>query len=712
MVEHAASTTGLNLGRHRRVPTFLATEGAECGLACMAMVANYHGHDVDLNGLRQRFSLSMTGAGLRELMRIADALSLASRPLKVELSALSKVQTPAILHWDLNHFVVLVKCTRRGILVHDPSLGRRQFTLAEASVHFTGVALELHPTASFTPLSASRRTSITALWSSIRGVWSVLFQVLVISLTLQIAVFAAPFYLQLTIDEAVMRADRELATVLALGFGALMLVRVALQTLRGYAMQVTNSLFSFQMKGNLVRHLLRLRTEFFEKRHVGDVLSRVQSSAAVQDAITRGIVTTVIDGLMAVIAGTILFMYSATLAGVVAVSILLVLAIALAWYPAMRRRAEEVLVADAKERSHMIESVRASTSIKLMGREAERESAWRNLYADVINASFIAGRLELGRGALQSLVIGAQTVLIVYLGARMILDGEGFSIGMLFAFMSFRQTLTDRCLALITQIMQFRLLDLHLERLGDIVHAEREVDGEVLSASQKAKGEVSAKGVSFRYGSADASTLEDVSFSVSQGEFVAISGPSGGGKSTLLKLLTGLYAPNEGQLYLDGNPATPNRWRVWRDSLGIVAQDDQLLSGTLADNIAFFDPDLDMQRVHAAAQAACIHEDIMRMPMQYLSLVGDMGSALSGGQRQRILLARALYREPTILILDEGTANLDPETEAAITAVIADLSITRIVVAHRPALIEAADRRLYIANGRLTERSESSPLAA
>jgi ATP-binding cassette subfamily B protein RaxB len=379
------------------------------------------------------------------------------------------------------------------------------------------------------------------------------------------------------------------------------------------------------------------------------------------------------------------------------------LAATCAFYPASRRRLEEQIVGGAKEHSYLIQSVRAATTIRLMGREPERESAWRNLYADVTNATFSVGRLEIGRNAVQGLIIGLQSIIVVYLAARMILAADGFSVGMLFAFMSFRQTLTDRTVALINQLIQFRLLRLHLERLGDIVHAEPEVAAQAVAAPTTVDGDVTLEGVAFRYGSGNHLVLKDVCLTIAPGEFVAITGPSGGGKSTLLKLMLGLYAPSEGGILLDGRRATPALWRAWRAAAGVVAQDDQLLSGTVADNIAFFDPELDMARVQAAAAAACVHDDIMQMTMQYLSLVGDMGSTLSGGQRQRVLLARALYRQPKVLVLDEGTANLDPATETAIADVIAALPATRIVIAHRPALIERAERILRVANGSVIE---------
>ena len=701
----------LNLFGGRRLPVLLGAEAAECGLVSMAMIARYHGHDVDLNGLRQRFSLSISGASLRSLMTLADGLGFATRALRVELDSLAKVRAPAILHWDLNHFVVLATVRSKRVIIHDPAQGRRELTLEEASKHFTGVVLELSPADDFKAVSARQPTRLVHLWSKLTGFWGSFFQILALSLALQVAVFAAPFFTQLVIDESLARGDRDLLTVLALGFGALVVIRVAIETLRAYALEVIGHLLSFQMIGNLVRHLLRLKTDYFEKRHVGDILSRIGSTQPIQQAITTGVISTVIDGVMAVIALVILFFYSGVLTLVVLASLVLSLVVTFSFYPVIRRRSEEAIVASAKEQSHLIESVRASRTLKLMGREGEREAAWRNLFAETTNANFSVGKFQIAASSLQQLITGVQTIIVVYLAGRIILAGEGFSVGMLFAFLSFRQTFTDRVLALINQAIQFRLLGLHLDRIGDIVHAEREVESGLGADLAEVEGRIEARDIAFSYGASDRPVLQGASLAIEPGAFVAITGASGGGKSTLLKLLLGLYPPSAGEILLDGKTASPALWRAWRARAGVVAQDDQLLSGTLADNIAFFDPQLDMDRVQAAAAAARIHEDIMRMPMQYLSLVGDMGSSLSGGQRQRVLLARALYREPRVLILDEGTANLDTETEAEIGDVIAALPITRIVVAHRPALIERADRVLTVAGGQLLSTEPSAAAA-
>ncbi len=694
----------------RPLPMFHQAEVAECGLASLAMVAAYHGHDLDLNGLRQRYALSLKGATLADLMTMADGLDMACRPLRLEPEQLGQLALPCILHWDLNHFVVLKALRRDGVVIHDPALGVRVVPHRQLSKSFSGVALELAPTSQFKPQVARVRARIRDLWTRARGWQAPLVQALLLSVMLQLFAMAAPAFLQLAMDEAVSRLDRQFLAVLALAFGGMYVLQAVTEALRGWTVLQLGQSLSFQLTGNVLRHLLRLPAEFFEKRMVGDILSRMGAVRPVQEALTQSVVTAFIDGVMTLGTGALLLFYSPLLGGLVLGSMALYALVVMALYPFRRQREEAQLMAQAEAQTYLIESIRAAKTVKLYGREAQREMVWRNYFAQVVNAAMGAGQLELGAQFARSLLLGLQLVGVVYLGALAVMESR-LSAGMLFAILLYRNQFSDRAEALLKHAVQFRLLRLHMDRLADIVTTPREpgLDGGLQQPARPLQGALSLREVSFRYAQNEPLLLQGISLDIRPGEFVAIVGASGGGKTTLLKLMLSLLPPTSGEVLVDGMPLQAFGLLAWRQAIGVVQQDDGLLMGTIADNIAFFDPQLDMARVVESAKAAAVHDDIQAMPMGYLSMVGDMGSTLSGGQRQRVLLARALYRRPAVLFLDEGTANLDLASEKRIADLVEAMPITRIVVAHRPELVTRADRVLELRQGRLVVRE--APLA-
>lgn len=678
--------------RRQHLPTVLQTEVTECGLACLVMIARYHGHDIDLNALRKTSAVSLKGATLRQIMTTAGSLHLGSRPLRVELEQLEKVQTPAILHWDLNHFVVLKKIQNGKVYFVDPARGARVMALEKASDHFSGVVLELSPTADFNTIQDRLKPRLSHLWQKITGLRRAIFQTLVLSIVLQAAALAAPFYLQLVVDKAIGPNDHNLLFALMLGFGGLVIIRALSEAIRGWAIVIYGNQMTFQMVGNIFRHLIRLPTSYFEKRHVGDIISRIGSVRPIQEALTESVVAILIDGIMAILTLIVLFIYAPVLGGVVLGMTALFILITWVIYPHLRRTEEEAIVTKAIENTHIIESIRASTTIKLFGREASREAAWRNLFAETINADVAHNKFRVAQQFFGTLLIGLQVVIVVYLGARLVLDEPTlFSVGMLFAFLGYQSHFTNAVEQLLAKGIEFKLLSLHLDRLADIVYEKGEDERTGATNLKPIQGGISIRDVGFQYSENDPWVLDGLNMEIEAGSMVAITGPSGGGKTTLMKLILGLYEPNEGDILVDGRRLSELGMSHWRAHIGVVMQDDQLLSGSIADNISFFDPQIDMEKVYQAAIAAQIHDEIIDIPMGYLSMVGDMGSVLSGGQKQRVLLARALYQDPKVLFLDEGTANLDPDAEKKIADVLETMDITRIIVAHRPQLIKRSD---------------------
>jgi ATP-binding cassette subfamily B protein RaxB len=693
--------SGIDWPWSERIKPMLQSEEAECGLACVAMIAAFHGHRVNLPGLRQRFPVSLKGATLADLMGVASELELSPRALRLELDELDKLQLPALLHWDLNHFVVLEDVGRRTVTIVDPGVGRRTLTLKEIDRHFTGVALELMPTPDFVPVEARTRTRLRDLWSRLTGYGSATVQVLALSLLLQLTALLMPFFLQLTLDEGIPQGDQNLLLLLLFGFGVLYILNGITAALRSWVVLTLGQSLSYQLGGNVVRHMLRLPLGYFEKRHVGDLMSRIGSIQPIQALLTQGLVNALIDSVLALTTLLVMALISPTLAMIVVGTTIFYLIVATLLFPGLRRRTEEEIMARAREETFLMESMRAMRSIKLHTSEAMRESSWRNRYADVISASYRAGIYNIRLDFAESILFGLQFLVVVYLGALAVLEQQ-LTIGLLIAFLAYRSSFTTSAIALVDQAQRWRLLNVHLERLSDIVGHQREELRPVPRERLLPPPVIRAEGLGFSYAPNENPIFEGLDFEIPKGSLVAIIGPSGAGKTTLMRIMLGLLPPTSGHLLVDGVPLGPATNSAWRGRIGAVLQDDGLLTGTLADNIAFFDPKLDQQRIELSAMAARIHDDVMKMPMAYQSLIGDMGTSLSAGQRQRILLARALYRDPDALFLDEGTANLDEENEAAIADLIASLPVTRIVVAHRPALIQRASIVYKLESGKLS----------
>ena len=680
-------------------------QAAECGLACLAMVADHHGHRTDLAELRHRFGLSARGASLTRLIAIASGLGLQARALRVEPADLPRLRLPCVLHWDMNHFVVLAALRGRRSRILDPGGHADWIDAAEVSRRFTGVVLELHPGADFRPCPPPPAIGWRQLAGPMHGLWPVLGTVLLLSLALQLFVLLAPFYLQWTIDHALLAADRDLVTLLALAFGGLLALQVATGWLRGRTVLHLTARLGSQWAGNVFAHLMRLPVAFVERRQLGDVVSRMGSVQALQRALTTGAVEAVVDGLTAIVTVAVMLAYAPALAAVSVGVLAAYLVARLACVPWLRQATGRQLAAAASQQGHLLESLRGMQSLKVAGLEAARTAAQANLRGDTVNAELRIGRFALGWASAGQALFGGERLLVIWLAARSVLDGA-FSVGMLVAYLAYRDQFAGRVAGLVDRVLEFRMLRLHGERLADIVLSapESDVSAPALPCRDGETGLVADR-LGFRHAEGEPWVLQDCSFRIAPGECVALAGGSGCGKSTLVKLLLGLFDPVEGQIRIDGVPLPRFGVRAHRALVGAVMQDDVLFAGTLADNIALGDVEPDPGAIEAAARLAAVHDDIVAMPMGYHTLAGDMGSSLSGGQKQRVLLARALYRKPRLLVLDEATSHLDLARERAVNDAVRALDITRLIVAHRPETIASADRVLVLEGGRIAAQA-------
>ncbi|HEX5340359.1 MAG TPA: peptidase domain-containing ABC transporter [Gammaproteobacteria bacterium] len=676
----------------RRLPVLLQTEAAECGLACLAMVSSYHGYRTDVGELRRRHSLSLKGATLAHLITIASSLGFTSRPLRLELDELRQLKCPAILHWDLNHFVVFKAVRGNKAVIHDPARGRKTLTLDEVSRHFTGVALELAPSHGFQRKAAPPIPAIWSLLGSWQGMLGVFTQILIFSLALEAFAILSPFFTQLIVDQVLVNEDQGLLTVLGIGFGLLAIINVAVGAFRGWVVAYLGSHVSFHSAGALMRHLVGLPLDFFSKRHVGDVVSRFNSLNTIQQTLTSGLIETMVDGVMVVFTLGVMLFYSIPLTLLVLGLIAGYGLLRFAAYRPLHTATEEQIVQTAKQQTNFLETVRGMQSIKVAGCELERHTQYQNLLADTINTTFTVSKLNIAFTTANGLLFGLGTIAVIWWGASEVMAGA-LSIGMLLAFISYASQSTGKAGALIEKGIAFRMLRLHAERVGDIVFTEPEVSAPLPRLGDTPiQGRIEIENLAYRYGDLEPHVLKDVRCCIEPGESVAIIGPSGCGKTTLVKLLLGLMRPTEGFIRIDGLDIQSLGLQEYRRHVGAVMQDDQLFAGTLADNISFFDPQADQAWIETCAKLAAIHDDILAMPMAYNTLIGDMGTVLSGGQKQRVVLARAVYRRPRILFLDEATSHLDVNRERLVNNAISQLNITRIIIAHRHETISSADR--------------------
>jgi ATP-binding cassette subfamily B protein RaxB len=687
------------LGKRQHLPVFLQTEVTECGFVCVAMIANFHGLQINLPSMRRRFPISsVKGTPLASLIGLSHKLGFNSRPLRVEPEYLPQLQVPCILHWDMNHFVVLKQVTAQRVILHDPARGLVRLSHEEVSKHLTGVVLELDPAHDFQPMEDRRTVSIRAVTGRIVGIKRSISKILLLSLALEVFVLVSPFFLQGVIDQVLVSGNRQLLSVLAVGFLLVVLFQGAVTGLRGWVVTWVSARINTQWKTNLFHHLLGLPMDYFEKRHMGDVLSRFSSIEVIQRTLTTSFITAILDGIAGSLVLLLLVAYSLPLTGVI---LLTFAAYALLrWLSSHRLRnaQAEQIHQSAHLATSLMESIRGIQTIKLGNAQPERVTRFANMTVEVAHRDLTIQRIGISFEALNHFLFGTQRIVIIWLGALGVLNQQ-FSAGMLVAFIAYAELFTGRGRSLVDKWIEFKLLRLQAERIADIALTVPEVRSENTYTRSLADDAIEIENLSFRYAESEPWILKNCSFRIQSGESVALVGASGCGKTTLAKLLLGLLNPEEGAVRIGGVDIFKYGLEAYRNMFGVVMQEDQLFSGSITDNITFFNASPDLSRAELAARQAAVHDEILSMPMGYETLIGDMGSALSGGQKQRLLLARALYREPKYLLLDEATSHLDILNEKKVNAAIRDLQITRIVIAHRPETIMSADQIYTLQNG-------------
>lgn len=695
----------------RRVPPMLQLNATECGAACLAMILNYYGYKTGVAEVRQRWGVGRDGLSALTIVKASRAYGLRVRAISLLSADFRTVPLPAIIHWEFNHFLVVERWSPRSVEVVDPALGRRRLAAEEFDAGFTGVVLLLEPGVQF---ARRKRAAQLSLWSYLRSVFRLpgfLAQILVASLVLQGLGLLLPFLTQFFVDQVIPAGLENLMPLLGLGILVIVLTQTVTAMLRGLLVVYLQARVDLQMLLGFFEHLLTLPYHFFQQRSSGDLLARLNSNLAIRDVLTNQLISTLLDGSTVVVYLFIIWGKSSLMAlcalgvGVLQVGLLLLTS------RLIHHLNKRDLVAQGKAQGYMAEALMGIATLKAAGAEQQAFTRWSNLFFEHLNVSVrrdsLASALNTLLGSLRLLA----PLLLLWVGTMQVLQGT-MTLGTMLALNALAAAFLTPLGSLANSAQQLQLVRAHFERILDVIEAEPEQEVQAVALPPVLSGQVELRQVGFRYDPNGPLVLRNITLQIEPGQKVALVGRTGSGKSTLGKLLLGLYLPTEGEILYDGLPLRTLNYQAVRSQFGVVLQESALFSGSVRENIVLNQPGMDLDQVVHAARAAAIHEDILQMPMGYETTVAEGGSALSGGQRQRLALARALASQPSLLLLDEATSHLDVLTEQVVDQHLNALACTRIVIAHRLSTVRNADVIVVLEKGAIVEQGTHEELLA
>jgi NHLM bacteriocin system ABC transporter peptidase/ATP-binding protein len=698
-----------------RTPTVLQMEAVECGAAALAIVLAHFGLWVPLEELRVACGVSRDGSKASNVVKAAREYGMEAKGYKKEPQTLRTLQPPMILHWNFNHFVVLEGFRKGRVHLNDPGSGPRVVTEEELDQAFTGVVLTFKPGPDF-KRRGEPPSLMPALRSRLGGTRAALAFVLLAGLALAIPGMVVPAFSKIFIDGILLEGHRDWLPPLLLGMGAAALLLGALTFLQQSYLLRLETRMAVGGSSRFLWHVLRLPSEFFSQRFAGDISSRVAINDRVAQLLSRDLATNVLGTLMIAFYAVLLFQYDAvlTLAGIAVAS----LNVAALRYVSRRRvDGSRRLVQDqGKLQGTAIGGLQTIETLKATGGEADLFTRWAGYQAKVVNGQQELERYTQLLDAVPPLLSSVNTALILGIGGLRVMNGA-LTLGGLVAF----QLLMAAFIAPINRLVslggRLQTAEGDMNRLDDVLRYRVEAAagtalGSAVAAEEPVKlaGRLELRGVSFGYSRLDPPLIESLSLTLEPGSRVALVGGSGSGKSTIAKLVTGLYPPWSGEILFDGRPRSEVPPRVMTSSLASVDQSIFLFEGTVRENLTLWDPTISLPEVVAAAKDACIHEDIAARSGGYDSLVEEGGANWSGGQRQRLEIARALVGRPALVVLDEATSALDATTEGRIDQNLRRRGCTCLIVAHRLSTIRDADEIIVLEKGKLVQRGKHDDL--
>ncbi len=707
--------------RYRRGPSlwqgypFIQQQSAsDCGATCLAMVGQYWGKRFSINSLRNLSGVGRAGASLKSLAAASESLGFHAQPVRASLNRLVQRNNPWIAHWQGDHYVVVYRVRGNRLLIADPAMGKRSLSQSEFQTSWTGYALLLEPTAQL-QATQSEKTSLSRFWGLLWPYRALVGQIVAASVLIQVFGLITPLFTQIILDRVVVHRSFISLHVFAIGLLLFGVGRIGMSAIRQYLLDYFANRLDLTLISGFIRHTLTLPLKFFESRHVGDIITRVQENQKIERFLTRQAVTAWLDASMAVVYIGLMAYYNWHLTLLVLALIPPIAILTLVASPFLRGVSREIFKEEAGQNSSLVEMMTGIPTVKAAAAERELRWRWEERLTSSLNARFRGQNLANGLQATGGLINTLGSTALLWYGATLVIQ-EQLTIGQFVAFNMLIGNVINPVLALVNLWDELQEVMVSVERLNDVFSAQPEESPlNPLLVLPQLRGEVRFENMTFRYNEdSERNTLQNISFEVSAGQTVAIVGRSGSGKSTLVSLLQGLYHPTSGRICIDGHDIRHVSPQSLRSQLGVVPQECFLFSGTILENITLYAGEFTLEQVVEVAQLAEAHAFIQNFPLGYHTKVGERGMNLSGGQRQRIAIARALLGGPRILILDEATSSLDTDSERRFQQNLARISRDRttFIIAHRLSTVRHADFILVLDRGILVERGTHEQLIA
>ena len=701
------------MGNYVKTPTIFQMEATECGAASLSMIFAYFGKNLSLEQMRIETGVSRDGCNAGNIMRAAKKYGFECHGYRKEPDALKTIETPCIIHWNFNHFVVFEGFKGKYAYINDPAMGRRKLSYEELDDSFTGVVLTFKTTPAFTK-EKKKSTLKDFIKNRISGQYGVMLKLLFVGLLLVFPGLILPVISQIFMDDVLVGGNTDWFTMLMIFMGATILLQALLTLYRNKVLAKLQKKMVLTSAREFLTKLFRLPISFFDQRYVGDLSGRVSNNASVSDFLAGDLAETVLNIIVVIFYLVLLLLYSPILT-LIAMSTVVVNVIIVKITSDMISNSSVKLQQDSgKLAGAVCAGLSITSTLKASGAENEYISRILGYNAKTITTEQKLSKSQQIINAIPDAVKMLADVMILLVGGMFVINGK-MTIGKLFAFTALFGSFSDPIEKLVGFVKNIQTTKADVNRVEDIMNykEDEKFSGEARKKDMKTKleGSVEMQDISFGYSILKPPIVSGFSFKIPCGSSIAFVGSSGCGKSTVSKIVSGLYKPWGGALYFDNIPADAIPNEVINASISTVSQNITLFSGSIRDNLTMWNSNITESDMIAAAKDACIHDVISQKPGAYDYQLSEGASNMSGGQRQRLEIARALVTNPTILIMDEATSALDPVVEKQIMDNIKRRGCTCVIVAHRLSAIRDCDQIIVMAAGKIVQRGTHEELA-